>query len=138
VENWKEIFTIQYEAIDDQEKRIEDLELEMKKLQVNLEISRTIPIFTSYITKYPCVEGSSDYLGWETKEGIRKSTNHLEDILQLTENGKHQVRQINNKKERDIQVWKCVSVKRAPVLTLVVEDSSRYGLHLRLEYQTRK
>ncbi|KAF0559903.1 hypothetical protein F8M41_004418 [Gigaspora margarita] len=39
IEDWKEIYIIQHEEINDQEKRIEDLELEMKNLQVNYWIT---------------------------------------------------------------------------------------------------
>ncbi|RIB17739.1 hypothetical protein C2G38_2246205 [Gigaspora rosea] len=44
-------------------------------------------------------------LSWlETKEGIRKSTNRLDDILCLTENGNQRVQQIH-RKESDIQAY---------------------------------
>ncbi|CAG8829722.1 21731_t:CDS:2 [Cetraspora pellucida] len=50
-----------------------------------------------------CVEGSIDYLGWKTEKGQYKSTNRLNNVLQLTENGKHQVQQICANEGSDLQ-----------------------------------
>ncbi|CAG8827144.1 19328_t:CDS:2, partial [Cetraspora pellucida] len=54
------------------------------------------------------VEGSIDYLGWKTKKGQCKSTNCLDDVLRLTENGKHRVQQIRANEGNDLQVWQWV------------------------------
>ncbi|CAG8814545.1 16398_t:CDS:2, partial [Gigaspora margarita] len=55
-----------------------------------------------------CVEGSVDYLGWKTNKGHSKSTNQLDDILRLTENGRLRVQQIRARIKSDIHVWRWV------------------------------
>ncbi|CAG8797418.1 24336_t:CDS:2, partial [Racocetra persica] len=45
---------------------------------------------------------------WKTKKGQSKSTNRLDDILQLTESGRHRVQQIHAGNEGDIHVWRWV------------------------------
>ncbi|CAG8791208.1 5163_t:CDS:1, partial [Cetraspora pellucida] len=44
----------------------------------------------------------------KTEKGQCKSTNHLDDVLKLTENGKHQVQQIRANEGSDLQVWRWV------------------------------
>ncbi|CAG8678284.1 19442_t:CDS:2, partial [Gigaspora rosea] len=56
------------------------------------------------LIKVDRVEGSVDYLGWRTENGQCKSTNRLDDILLLTEDGKRRVQQIRNGEGNDLQV----------------------------------
>ncbi|CAG8735385.1 20649_t:CDS:2, partial [Cetraspora pellucida] len=48
------------------------------------------------------VEGAIDYIGWMTKDGYLKSTNHLDDILELTEKGNECISNIQNGNAHDI------------------------------------
>ncbi|CAG8852639.1 22129_t:CDS:2, partial [Gigaspora margarita] len=71
------------------------------------------------------IEGSVDYLGWRTENGQCKSTNHLNDILLLTENGKYQVQQICNGEENDLQVWQWVMLSEVDIdypVHIIIKD----------------
>ncbi|KAF0427253.1 gephyrin: PROVISIONAL [Gigaspora margarita] len=74
------------------------------------------------------VEGSIDYLGWKTKKGQNKSTNHLDDILRLTENEKCRVQQIHVGNEGNIHV--CV---RILIEVMLSEVESEFPMHMTIK-----
>ncbi|CAG8763265.1 5653_t:CDS:2 [Cetraspora pellucida] len=53
-----------------------------------------------------CIESLADYISWKTVKGQYKSTNCLDDVLQLTDSEKNRVQQISIGKEKDLQVWR--------------------------------
>ena len=56
------------------------------------------------LLNYVRVEGATDYIEWETS-GIRKSTNRVDDILELTEKGQNRVDNIRIGVEKDKLCW---------------------------------
>ncbi|CAG8795171.1 18116_t:CDS:1, partial [Cetraspora pellucida] len=53
-------------------------------------------------------EGAIDYLSWKTVLGQNKSTNRLDDILELTEKGCERVTKIKQNVALDLTVWRWV------------------------------
>ncbi|KAF0438408.1 proteophosphoglycan ppg4 [Gigaspora margarita] len=54
------------------------------------------------------VEGAIDYLAWKTRQGKNKSTNRLDDIIELTSEGRNRVIKIKQHDVSNITVWRWV------------------------------
>ncbi|RIB23534.1 hypothetical protein C2G38_2242639 [Gigaspora rosea] len=54
------------------------------------------------------VEGAIDYLVWKTIQGQSKSTNRLDDIIELTDKGRKRVTKIMQGLAPDLTVWRWV------------------------------
>ncbi|CAG8697434.1 288_t:CDS:2, partial [Gigaspora rosea] len=71
-------------------------------------------------------EGAIDFKGWTTITGMTKSTNRLDDILELTEEGQKYVTQIQQGLVSDLCIWHWV------MLSMVAE---RFSVQLYIEGQ---
>ncbi|KAF0541198.1 gephyrin: PROVISIONAL [Gigaspora margarita] len=55
-----------------------------------------------------CVEGAIDYIVWKTVQGQKKSTNRIDDIIELTNKGRERVAKIKQNIAQDLTVWRWV------------------------------